>query len=775
MRALLSIFMILLFGMAAMSAATVDTVRFDPDRLHIDGGARRVFYDKITNINDPGRPAVPALTRIYHAPDRGLPAGPSVHVLRADTLSLEFKPAINAPDERTAIDGTTALNPPSLSASESCFPIRAYSISTAKTGREAMWTVTLFPVQFSGDNRIVFNRLIEVSFDDPFVQNGFDERPPEKFFRPSAMPADEPGYPGCPLGHDYVIVTSPDLADAFATLMHLKRQTGYDAVIALSDSIAAYYDGRDDADALRHYLAECYRSGTRYVLLGGDEDRVPIRYVYYYETDTVPSLMDLIISDLYFADYDGDWDADGDGIYGEPISDNPDIGPEVAIGRLPFSEPSQVIAYTGILESYLFDPGHGDRSYLSRSLFFTSDQMRDYFEGGQQYAVAEAFPPAIATECELLAETPDGEAASPLGPSNETVTAGLADGYGMINILAHGRADGFTTKSSMYNQFPRSMILTPDDAGSNLSLGAVATNHKPALYYSISCSQSAFDLETAYAMSGYSVAELLLSLEGSGAVGFVAFTRWGWVGSSYKLMQSFYEHLFSDADGRPVDAMYMSHLEYPYYTDQIYGQNFYGDPSLRVYLAAPSQVRLDTPENYSPGGSITCHVTLDDQPLAGYPVTIAWGDSRYETIASDGNGDAVITFLANDTSTVTITSLAESAVGGRAVLQPSISADAEDDNLTPHRFELRQNYPNPFNPSTTILYTLTRRQRVTLEIYDILGRVVDRLVDGAQESGEHRAEWMGVDQDGHAVASGIYLYRIISEEGTSCRKMTLVK
>jgi hypothetical protein len=774
MRAFLPIILIMLLGTVAASAATIDTVRFDSNSLHIDGSARCVFYDKISNINDPDRPAVPALTRIYHAEYSGRSAKPSVHVLRADTLSLEFEPVINAPDQMTSTEGTFHPNAPSLSPSDSCFPAKAGQTYVEKVGGEIVWTVTLFPVQYLSENRIVFNRLIEITFDDPSVDEGTWDTPSRAFYGP-AFAADEFDSSGCPLGHNYVIVTSPDLADAFGEFADLKRQTGYDAVIALTDSIFAHYSGIDHADALREYLAECYQSGAQYVLLGGDEDRVPVRYVYYYETDSVPSLEDLIICDTYFADYDGDWDADGDGIYGEPLSDAPDIGPEVALGRLPFSEPSQVIGYTDLLEEYLFNPGNGDRSYLSRSLFYTSDQMRDYFEGGQQYAVAEAFPASIATECELLAETPDGEAVSPDGPTNDAVVASVTDGYGMINILSHGRADGFTTKSSLYNQFPRSMILARDDAGSNLSIDIFESGHNPALYYSIACSQAAFDLESAYSMTGYSVVERLLSLGGSGAVGLVAFTRWGWVGSSYKLMQSFYQHLFSDAEGRPVEAINRSHLDYPYYTDQIYGQSFFGDPSLRIYTASPSIVRLDAPENYTPGASVTCRVTIDGQPLAGYPVTVAGGESQYETIISDAEGIVPITFPANDTNTATVTAVVDGAVAGRAVLQPSVTADAEDNDLTPHQFALRQNYPNPFNPSTTISFTLTRRQQVTLEIYDILGRVVTRLVDGIQESGEHQIEWNGTDRDGHDVASGMYLYRIIGEEGTSCRKMTLVK
>lgn len=775
MRATFSAFMIILLGAATAASATVDTVRFDPNRLHIDSGARRVYYDNISYINDPGRPAVPALTRMYHADVAPMPEEPSCRVLQADTIPLEFDPAINAPDQTTSIEFQDVSPISSLPASDSFFPAEAFLMHTSTAGSRDVWTVTVFPIQYYGDSVLVFNRLVEIIIDDPGARAGAWDSPSTTAFCPKASSTDADDSSGCPLGHDYVIVTSPALAGAFRSLLNLKRQTGFDAVIALTDSIYAHYSGIDNAEALRRYLADCHQSGTRFVLLGGDEDQVPVRYVYYYQTDTLPSLPNLIISDLYFADYDGDWDADGDGIYGEPASDDPDIGPEVTLGRLPFSEPSQVTAYLSILETYLFDPGQGDRSYLDRSVFFTSDQMRDFFEGGQQYAVAQAFPASFATECELLAETPTGEAASPLGPTNDAVVAALGDGYGMVNILAHGRADGFTTKSALYNQFPRSMILTRDDAGSNLSLSSFESNHKPGLYYSISCSQSAFDLESAYNMSGLSIVERLLSLDGSGAVGLVAFTRWGWVGSSYKLMQSFYQHLFSDADGRPVDAMYESHLEYPYYTDQIYGQNFYGDPSLRIYLASPPVVRLEAPEFYNPGGSIICHVTLDDQSLAGYPVTVARGQSEYETIFSDGNGAVLVTSGNGDTSTVTLTAVVDGAVAGRAVLLPSVAADADDDNVTPHHFELRQNYPNPFNPSTTVSFTTTRRQQVTLEIYDILGRAVCRPIDEILEGGEHRITWDGTDYNGDRVASGVYLYRIVSDEGTACRKMTLIK
>jgi hypothetical protein len=109
MRAFSLGLMIILFG-AAASAAVVDTVRFDPDRLHIDPVSRCLYYDNIDNINDPGRPAVPTLTRIYHARGGLVPAYPSCRVLRADTLLLEFPPETNSPDEMTSIDSPAFSN-----------------------------------------------------------------------------------------------------------------------------------------------------------------------------------------------------------------------------------------------------------------------------------------------------------------------------------------------------------------------------------------------------------------------------------------------------------------------------------------------------------------------------------------------------------------------------------------------------------------------------------------------------------------------------------------
>jgi len=90
-------------------------------------------------------------------------------------------------------------------------------------------------------------------------------------------------------------------------------------------------------------------------------------------------------------------------------------------------------------------------------------------------------------------------------------------------------------------------------------------------------------------------------------------------------------------------------------------------------------------------------------------------------------------------------------------------------------FKLSQNIPNPFNPLTSIEYSLPRGGHVTLDVYDVAGQRVIRLVDGVQAAGVHRAKWAGNDQRGNPVSSGTYFYRMASEEGSAVRKMVLLR
>jgi hypothetical protein len=100
---------------------------------------------------------------------------------------------------------------------------------------------------------------------------------------------------------------------------------------------------------------------------------------------------------------------------------------------------------------------------------------------------------------------------------------------------------------------------------------------------------------------------------------------------------------------------------------------------------------------------------------------------------------------------------------------------AVGDDDVPMRTELSPNYPNPFNPMTTIAYSLERRSRVRLAVYDVLGRLVRVLEDTTQPAGFYSSFWDGRDRSGAEAASGVYLLELRAGDVTQVRKLVLVR
>jgi hypothetical protein len=115
-------------------------------------------------------------------------------------------------------------------------------------------------------------------------------------------------------------------------------------------------------------------------------------------------------------------------------------------------------------------------------------------------------------------------------------------------------------------------------------------------------------------------------------------------------------------------------------------------------------------------------------------------------------------------------------------LGPDSTLTGVDENESlPSEFSLSQNYPNPFNPSTTVSYDLPRASRVTIAVYDVLGRLVTTLKDDVQSGGRHSVVWDARNNQGASVSSGVYFYRMEARptNGTgsfiSLNKMLLMK
>ena len=105
----------------------------------------------------------------------------------------------------------------------------------------------------------------------------------------------------------------------------------------------------------------------------------------------------------------------------------------------------------------------------------------------------------------------------------------------------------------------------------------------------------------------------------------------------------------------------------------------------------------------------------------------------------------------------------------RITVDPSVSI------AQPVQFSLSQNAPNPFNPITTLRFSVAEAGAVRLTIYDVNGREVRTLVEGALPAGHHEVVWDARDNIGRAVASGVYVYRLTSGESVATRRMTLIR
>lgn len=106
------------------------------------------------------------------------------------------------------------------------------------------------------------------------------------------------------------------------------------------------------------------------------------------------------------------------------------------------------------------------------------------------------------------------------------------------------------------------------------------------------------------------------------------------------------------------------------------------------------------------------------------------------------------------------------------------SINFKNQNCTTKSFFLLQNFPNPFNNQTRILYTVpenNKTYRIRITIHDTLGRLVKVIKEGDESAGRHSINWNGINHLGQSLPSGIYFYRLSSENFSKTKKMILMQ
>lgn len=117
----------------------------------------------------------------------------------------------------------------------------------------------------------------------------------------------------------------------------------------------------------------------------------------------------------------------------------------------------------------------------------------------------------------------------------------------------------------------------------------------------------------------------------------------------------------------------------------------------------------------------------------------------------------------------------ESGYSGVGRFTVSNITDSEEIYTLPVEYKLEQNYPNPFNPSTTISFIIPEKGNVSLVVYNLLGEKIITLVNQEMNPGNHKAYWNGLNSSGIKVSSGIYIYKLSTNNFTMQKKMILLK
>ncbi|MEX2411986.1 MAG: T9SS type A sorting domain-containing protein [Candidatus Paceibacterota bacterium] len=145
-------------------------------------------------------------------------------------------------------------------------------------------------------------------------------------------------------------------------------------------------------------------------------------------------------------------------------------------------------------------------------------------------------------------------------------------------------------------------------------------------------------------------------------------------------------------------------------------------------------------------------------------IVVVWADEDSSiTITSPD-------FVGEGTLTIIVTDSDGGVTEGAIVMVVELDTHSEMNGHLPKEFALEQNYPNPFNPNTIIKYSIPEASKVSIVVYDLLGKKVAELVNSQKSAGHYT-----INFDASHLTSGIYIYQIRAGSFTNTKKMTLIK
>jgi len=464
-------------------------------------------------------------------------------------------------------------------------------------------------------NNLIYDEILKSIVDNPGDISKYETKSSEK---ESIFQDKGDSYPF----FEYVIITDSTLTPAFNCFIYWKRRKGIDIGIVKLDSIYSNYSGDlisgiyDNAGKIRQFLSDAYSNGTVYVLLAGDHTVIPIRYgagdnnrwTVWYENDYK------IPADLYFADFTGDWDVDGDEFTGESSNDNVDYNSELFVGRLLCSSSLEIESWTEKLLKYECNPGEGDFSYLMKAFFTQADEMQAGNKAGMVAGHLTTFTTTIWEE-----EPGHNTPTTPTFPKGSQVISEMNNHYGLYSLFGHGGPTDIAVATkglNIHDPNSKYKVIAFDNGPSGCcaieetgnGFDNLTNSNYPSLFYSMSCDNMPID-DFNHDASVKNLAESYTMYNTGGGPAYLGNTRYGWVSSSSHLFNIFADLISNGTTYNLGIAELISKYNYNGGFNHYlrFSHNLAGCPETEIWTAIPSQyTNVSIIEN---GNSVTVNTS----------------------------------------------------------------------------------------------------------------------------------------------------------------------
>ena len=456
----------------------------------------------------------------------------------------------------------------------------------------------------------------------------------------------------------YLIITNEALQNAFQPLADHRTATGYPAVVRTIEWIAANHrNGADIQETMRLFIRDAYEKwGVEYVLLGGDTDILPARYArnLFYP----PSVGSDIPVDMYFACLDGNWNADGDNLFGETGTsiyepgDDCDMAREIMIGRIPVSTPEQVSDFISKLTKY--ETTSAGEEFADNFLFAAEELFHD--DQGNVTIDGAGFAESLVDN--ILLPYSSMDYVRMYEAWDDTLTNGTLKYPGAVPESRAAVIDSLNTGNyHVFNQIGHGYFYNMSLGDENLTVADAASlvNSNPFLLYALNCASAAFD----YAC----LMERFVKNPDGGSFASIGASRAAFPFNAADFQEEFFEQLYRYEVQQLGDLINLSALPW---VAQSYAPGFerwtlmnytlLGDPATPVWLNSPEPVEVAAPSSVGFGDQVlTITVTSDAVPVDGASVTVRMGDSVFAMDATDASGVAELPLALTGAGRLTVT------------------------------------------------------------------------------------------------------------------------